>query len=218
MSYFEITEIHIDEAFIAKVSIGKWDSENIRFTWVPPIDIRYLHILLDSINESNRKDIEDIVSKCLWEETIDKISYVLDENDSLVELVKSEAFKWDFNTRKLVNAKSLDELKANKWETIKKLRDIEEYSGLTWNNYVFDSTPVSQQRIYTAALMSQLSYTEPLNWVLKDNSTITLNKDDILSLAQTLKLHTSSIFAKSQDIRNKIINSNSVDELDLIIW
>ncbi|MEQ1137443.1 DUF4376 domain-containing protein [Acinetobacter seifertii] len=120
---------------------------------------------------------------------------------------------FDYETKKWVDNRSLEDVKRLKWEHIKQQRDQFEFGGFEFENNVFDSDSNSQLRIATAALLGV-----SVEWTLKDNKVVRLSPDQLISLKNTLALHISSAHERGRIARLKIEASSSVEEIELITF
>lgn len=115
--------------------------------------------------------------------------------------------------------RGLEELKILKRAEIKAARTSAESAGFTWNNSVFDSDPLSQQRIAGAvqlAIISDNSF--EVTWTLKDSSLRKLSKSDMLSIGLALGGFIQSQFNKGQELQKLIDIATTEAELNKITW
>ena len=117
---------------------------------------------------------------------------------------------------------SLDELKIAKREEINKARDKAEQGGFEYMGKVFDSDPISCQRISCAAQAMQMSamtqQTPTIVWTCKDNTTIELNATELLGLVVALAEWSNTCHQKATILKNQIANCQTSEELDAIKW
>lgn len=126
--------------------------------------------------------------------------------------------QFNYTTKQWEDPRTLADLKAEKWRNIKANRDAAEHGGFTWDGSVFDSDVLSQQRITGAVTLAQMSPAFTTVWTLKDNSTRTLNSQDMFAVGVALGTHVSTQFAHGQELRTQIEETTSIDQLDLIHW
>ena len=126
---------------------------------------------------------------------------------------------WDDDTLKWVDGRTLDDLKAAKWEEIKAARSNAEYGGFSWDGSEFDSDAASQQKIMGA---SQLAGLDPDNflvdWTLKDNTVRTLNAADMNAVGAALGQHVNSQYVKARNLRQQIESATTKAEVEAIAW
>lgn len=117
---------------------------------------------------------------------------------------------------------SLDELKIAKREEINKARDKAEQGGFEYMGKVFDSDPISCQRISCAAQAMQMASmseeTPTIVWTCKDNTTIELNATELLGLVVALAEWSNTCHEKATALKSKIADCQTKEELDTIQW
>ncbi|ECR0944223.1 DUF4376 domain-containing protein, partial [Campylobacter coli] len=59
---------------------------------------------------------------------------------------------------------------------------------------------------------------ENISWIDKDNKIITFNKEEFLEFGVNIAKYTESIIFKNDELRNKVKNATSLEELNLIAW
>ncbi|WP_289387064.1 DUF4376 domain-containing protein [Acinetobacter nosocomialis] len=120
---------------------------------------------------------------------------------------------FDYETKKWVDNRSLEDVKKHKWEHIKQQRDQFEFGGFEFENNVFDSDSNSQLRIATAALLGV-----SVEWTLKDNKVVRLSPEQLISLKNTLALHISNAHERGRIARLKIETSLTIEEVELLTF
>lgn len=106
---------------------------------------------------------------------------------------------------------SLEHLKAKRWDYIKSQRDLDESSGFIFNGFTFDSDVSSQQKISILANSS-----EPIEWTLKDNSTLTLSPAQMVGLRDGLAAHLVAVHNRGTLARNLLDQANTPEEIQNI--
>ena len=112
-----------------------------------------------------------------------------------------------------------NELKLAKRAEINKARDAAEQGGFEYMGKIFDSDPVSCQRISCAAqAMALADDTATITWTTQDNSTIDLNKVQLMGLVVALAQWSNTCHQKATALKAQIDACESVEELELIQW
>lgn len=144
--------------------------------------------------------------------------YVLD--GALVSMPSRPSVNHKFNyaTKQWEDPRTLDDLKGEKWRNIKANRDSHEYGGFTWDGSVFDSDAISQQRIAGAVQLAQMNPAFTTAWTLKDNTTRTLNAQDMFAVGLALGDHIAGVFAHAQVLRVQIDAATTAQEVEAIHW
>lgn len=118
--------------------------------------------------------------------------------------------------------RSLADYRTSQWETVKAGRDQEINAGFSWNNFIFDSDPVSRMNIQggvSAALLSE-SLNQPfqVTWTLKDNTSIDLTGEDMKGIGIALSQHLNTCYEKGRLLRDRINSSTTPLEVQAIVW
>lgn len=131
----------------------------------------------------------------------------------------SPNFKFNYNTKQWEDPRTLAELKIEKWEQIKSVREQKEYGGFLWNNYRFDSDPAAQSRIQGAIQLANLTPGSfSIDWTLADNSIITLNAQQLLEVGQVLGQHVIQQHTIARQLRNSIEQAVNSEQLNQVTW
>lgn len=113
----------------------------------------------------------------------------------------------------------LDKLKTLKRAEINQARDNAEQGGFEYMGKVFDSDQVSCIRISTAAqAMQYADDTATITWTTQDNSTIDLNKSQLMGLVVALAQWSNVCHQKATSLKAQIDACASKEELDKIVW
>lgn len=112
---------------------------------------------------------------------------------------------------------SLDELKLIKREEVNRARDKKEQGGFEYLGKMFDSDSISCQRISCASqAFSMADDSVTIVWTCQDNSTIELNKTQLLGLVVALAQHSNSCHEEATIIKQKIDSAKTIEELEAI--
>lgn len=114
---------------------------------------------------------------------------------------------------------TLDELKSKKREEINQARDAAEQGGFEYMGKIFDSDPISCQRISMAAqAMALAPEGATITWTCQDNSTIDLTAQELVGLVVALAQHSNTCHEKATALKAKIEEAKSEEELNKINW
>ena len=101
-------------------------------------------------------------------------------------------------------------------------RDAAEQGGFEYMGKVFDSDPISCQRISCAAQAMQISAlaaaTPTITWTCQDNTTIDLNPSELLGLVGALAAWSNSCHIKATALKEQIEACQSAEALAQISW
>lgn len=118
---------------------------------------------------------------------------------------------FDYDSKEWVSSIDLQKVKSDQWNKIKLERLLAETGGFEFLGKIFDSDEKSQSRIISMAALGV-----PLDWTLKDNSSIHLSAEDMQGLKSALANHLTTLHHKSQLARQLIENSQTKEEIEKI--
>lgn len=129
---------------------------------------------------------------------------------------------FNYTTKQWTDPRTLDDLKAAKWEQAKSARDAAEYGGFTWDGSTFDSDSVATGRITGAAVLALMASMagQPYSivWTLFDNTTRVLDASQMMAVGAALGTHVQAAH-DAADARRLLINAaTSAAELDAMVW
>lgn len=118
---------------------------------------------------------------------------------------------FNYATKQWIDPRSLDDLKAQKWDEIKSQRDQLEFSGFEFEGNTYDSDQVSQGRIMGAA-----SAGVDQVWTLADNSTVSLTASQLQQLYATLQAHIASVHERGRIARQLILEAETKEQVEAV--
>lgn len=114
---------------------------------------------------------------------------------------------------------TLNELKEAKHAEINQARDKAEQGGFEYMGKVFDSDPISCQRISMAAQAIALAPEgATITWTCQDNTTIDLAAEDLAGLVVTLATWSNTCHEKATTLKSQIEAAKTTEELEKITW
>ena len=135
------------------------------------------------------------------------------ENKATIELIKGEY------VIVAIPELTLDELKQAKREEINKARDNAEQGGFEYLGKVFDSDPVSCQRISCASqTFAMADDTATITWTCQDNTAIELNKPQVMGLVVALTMWSNTCHQKASKLKELVNAATSAEEVNAISW
>lgn len=143
-----------------------------------------------------------------------KANQAITDIDSFMSLITA----WNALTPPPPAPPTLEDLKAEKTTQINASRDIEEAAGFSYLNKVFDSDPLSVQRISIAAQTAQLDPNFVIGWTAQDNTVVSLNQSQMLGMPAALAVHAYTLHEKARQLKGQVAAAASSADLDLINW
>ncbi|HIF9903998.1 TPA: DUF4376 domain-containing protein [Campylobacter coli] len=121
-----------------------------------------------------------------------------------------------------IKEKTLEELKELKLEELKAIKE-EKLLFMPFKNTIFQIDTEAKINIsgkVSEIMLANLNNTplENISWIDKDNKIITFSKDEFLEFGVNIAKYTESIIFKNDELRNKVKNATSLEELNLITW
>lgn len=142
------------------------------------------------------------------------------DNGKLIAVMRHESpyYEFDWVEKQWFDPRTLDDLRAAKWELIKQDRSTAEYGGFTWDGSTFDSDAISQARIQGAVQLAGIAPSFEIDWTLADNTVRTLSAADIAAVAQALGQHVAVQFSRARYLREQIMAAASPEAVHAITW
>ncbi|EMJ9579668.1 DUF4376 domain-containing protein, partial [Campylobacter jejuni] len=119
-----------------------------------------------------------------------------------------------------IKEKALEELKELKLEELKAIKE-EKLLFMPFKNTIFQIDTEAKINIsgkVSEIMLANLNNTplENIAWIDKDNKITTFNKEEFLEFGVGIAKYTESIIFKNDELRNKVKNATSLEELNLI--
>lgn len=131
-------------------------------------------------------------------------------------------YAWDWTTHTWINPRTLQWYKDQKWEEIKVSRDIAINAPLDTPYGIFDADPNSRANIANSVLylqtLEQQGTPGTVDWTLADNTTITLNYQEMSDVGVLLGQRTNAAYDTSRALRTQIDAATTVEEVEAIHW
>ena len=148
----------------------------------------------------------------------DVVQYVEDGELVAMPPRPGPTFIFDYALKQWVDPRTLDQIKAAKWELIKAARDAAEFGSFVWDGSEFDADALSQQRIIGAAQLAEINPAFEIDWTLADNSVRTLNAAQMKSVGTALGAHVNAQHVKARGLRTQIENATTRAEVEAVTW
>ncbi|MEL1130148.1 DUF4376 domain-containing protein [Campylobacter coli] len=121
-----------------------------------------------------------------------------------------------------IKEKALEELKELKLEELKAIKE-EKLLFMPFKNTIFQIDTEAKINIsgkVSEIMLANLNNTplENISWIDKNNRIVTFSKDEFLEFGVGIAKYTESIIFKNDELRNKVKNATSLEELNLIAW
>ena len=172
---------------------------------------------VESFEEQIIPAVYDADGNLIEEERIEIVPVAKEETYTETELHRF--FKINEILPPVVPEPTFEELKLAKRAEINQARDTAEQSGFEYLGKTFDSDQVSCIRMSSAAQAMQYAPDDAIiTWTTQDNSTIDLNKSQLMGLVVALAQHSNTCHQKATSLKAQIDACESKEELDKIVW
>lgn len=172
---------------------------------------------VESFEEQIIPAVYDADGNLIEEERIGIVPVAKEETYTETELHRF--FKINEIPVPVVPEPTFEELKLAKRAEINQVRDAEEQGGFEYLGKIFDSDQVSCIRMSSAAQAMQYAPDDAIiTWTTQDNSTIDLNKSQLMGLVVALAQHSNTCHQKATSLKAQIDACESKEELDKIVW
>ncbi len=117
---------------------------------------------------------------------------------------------------------TLEEVKAAKRAEINAERDRREQAGFPYMGTVFDSDPISAQRLTVAAntaLMAKMANSPfSITWTTQGNTQIILDADEMMGTLPALAANANALQEQATALKARVDAAATVDEVNAIGW
>lgn len=133
----------------------------------------------------------------------------------------SSIHEFNWVTKQWEDPRTLSDLKAEKWESVKAQRDAQEFGSFTWSGHTFDGDEAAQRRINLAVMGAQAAIIASdvgwsVDWTLADNTSVNLSASDMIDVANALGANIAQAHTVARAKRQLIEQAANIEELDLI--
>lgn len=120
-------------------------------------------------------------------------------------------------THKVQEELSLEDVKRFKIELLKKKRDTEELSPVSYGGYMWDFDDKAQMRINGGIVA--LSDGGTITWTSADNVEIRgVDADDLRNVIKSASVRSNAVHVKYRELRERVELANTVEEINNIKW
>ena len=158
-------------------------------------------------------DVWLLPGNCTWKEP-------LPSKEGYNVVYKSDSDTWEYE---LIPAPpepeppTLDEVKAQKIQSLKYARDTKELEPVLYNNHLFDFDQKSYERI-TAAIYALDITGGTIEWTLADNGTVNVSTNDLRGVIAQAAVRSNQLHIIYRDLKEQVNACTTVEEVEAITW
>jgi len=112
---------------------------------------------------------------------------------------------------------TIDELKANKINELKTIRDAEEVKPIEYNGNLFDFDDKARDRINSAIIALSITG-QSIEWTTADNTNVLVTADDLRGVVANVAVRSNELHVKYRELKERVENCTTKEELDSIKW
>ena len=116
-----------------------------------------------------------------------------------------------------IPAPSLDELKAQKINGFKAIRDAEEVKPIEYNTHLFDYDDKARDRINSAIIALDVTG-ESIEWTTADNTNVAVTAQDLRNIIAAVALRSNDLHIKYRELKEQVLACSTVEEVAEVVW
>lgn len=149
----------------------------------------------------------------------DRLHYIANGQIQLLPARPGPRFEWMGPVAGWVDQRTMAEVRAARWESIKAERERRLAGTFAHDGNVFDIDPVNiagaamdaREALIAGEAWSQV-------WVLSNNTTVTLTAAQMIALGRAAKAAVSALWGTSQFLRQQIDAATTPEQVAAVVW
>lgn len=113
--------------------------------------------------------------------------------------------------------KNIDELKADKINEFKNIRDTEEVKPIAYNGNLFDYDEKARDRINSAITALDISG-QSIEWTTADNTNVAVTAQDLRNIIAAVALRSNALHVKYRELKELVLTCSTAEEVAEIVW
>ena len=114
--------------------------------------------------------------------------------------------------------KPLDTIKELKIEEINYKKQEAVLQGFNYQDKVYQCSTYDQTLILGKVSQLQISPSESISWIAKDNTVTTFTSQEFMSFATALAGHIEEITFKARSLKDKVTACSTKEEIEQVVW
>ena len=114
-------------------------------------------------------------------------------------------------------AKTLEQLKADKINELKSIRDAEEAEPISYQGYRFDYDSKARDRISAAIIALDVSKGQ-IAWTTADNTEVMVNADDLRGVIAAVAMRSNELHVKYRKLKEQVEACTTKEALEKVVW
>lgn len=126
--------------------------------------------------------------------------------------------RWDSTSLTWVDTRSLADIKAQRWDSIKAERERRMVLPITVAGVTLDADAKARENLMGAVLEMQATGRGHRRWTLADNSRSNLSLAQLVAIGSAIADRTEALQNLSQDLREQIDAATTPEEVAAVVW
>lgn len=135
----------------------------------------------------------------------------------MVEMEVEQAYNGNWYIKGYAPSQPLDELKAQKIDTFKSIRDSEEVKPIAYNGNLFDFDGKARDRINSAIIALSITG-QSIEWTTADNTNALVSADDLRGVIAAVAMRSNELHVKYRELKELVLACKTAEEVDKIVW
>lgn len=112
---------------------------------------------------------------------------------------------------------TLEQLKADKINELKTIRDTEEVKPIAYNGNLFDFDNKARDRINSAIIALSITG-QSIEWTTADNINVLVTANDLRGVIAAVALRSNDLHIKYRELKEQVLACSTKEELENISW
>ena len=114
-------------------------------------------------------------------------------------------------------AKTIEQLKQDKINEFKNIRDTEEVKPIAYNGNLFDFDGKARDRINSAIIALDITG-QSIEWTTADNTNVVVTAQDLRNIIAAVALRSNDLHVKYRELKEQVLACSAAEEVAEIVW
>lgn len=116
-----------------------------------------------------------------------------------------------------IPAPTFEEVKTQKLEELKNIRDTEEVKPIPYNGNLFDFDDKARDRINSAIIALSITG-QSIEWTTADNTNVLVTADDLRGVVANVAVRSNELHIKYRELKEQVEACTTKEELEKVVW
>lgn len=113
--------------------------------------------------------------------------------------------------------KPLEQVKADKINEFKSIRDNGEVKPIKYNGNLFDFDEKAKDRINSAIIALSITG-QSIEWTTADNTNVAVTADDLRNIIANVAVRSNALHVKYRELKEQVLACTTAEEVAEIVW